>query len=77
MAISVSVNAQMLSPKLAEGQGFSLFSRNSVEVESEKDELPDRGLGGDGGGDTPVGGAVLPLAVFAGVYLFVRRDDAV
>lgn len=77
LATSVSVNAQMLSPNLSQQQSSSLFSRNAERIVADEEDPFDRGLGGGGGGDTPIGGAILPLAVFAGIYLFVRRDDAV
>jgi len=81
MAISMSVNAQMLIPNSAEERDHSIFNHSSGATLFEKEDAvglmsePEKGPGGGpgGGGDTPVGGAVLPLAVCAGVYLFVRR----
>lgn len=73
LATSVSVNAQMLSSSLSQERCFSLFSRNAECIVADEEELLDRGLGSNGGGDTPIGGAILPLIVFSGIYLFVRR----
>lgn len=77
MAISMSVNAQMLILNSAEERDHSIFNHSSGATLFEKEDAvglmsePEKGPGG--GGVTPVGGAILPLAVFAGVYLFVRR----
>ena len=84
MAISMSVNAQMLIPNSAEERDHSIFNHSSGATLFEKEDAVglvdevERGPGDPGGepgggGDSPIGGAVLPLAVCAGVYLFVRR----